>query len=283
MQGFPEEKLFYLPRGVDVERFTPGETAAAFSRGLFRRVDRAQRRASFARSLAPAGPERRGALARRLDPRRDRSRTCRNIARAECEGARLRRRSRRNICANRRSTFSRRNAKAARRSPTKQPPAACRRSRPAKRATWWRMASQGIIVPPANVDALAEAIQHLYDHPEIVERMSVAARERVVENFTWDHFRAAAARCLRARDGDGALGRLNVLLIQLKRIGDLILTVPAIAAVRNNFSDARQSRSSPRTARANCSRRFRGSIARSRSRGRASDLASLARDRRGEV
>ena len=49
---------------------------------------------------------------------------------------------------------------------------------------------QGIIVPPADVDALAAAIQQLYDHPEIVERMSLAARERVVENFTWDHFRA---------------------------------------------------------------------------------------------
>jgi glycosyltransferase involved in cell wall biosynthesis len=49
---------------------------------------------------------------------------------------------------------------------------------------------QGIIIPPANVDALAAGIQHLYNHPEIVARMSVAARERVVENFTWDHFRA---------------------------------------------------------------------------------------------
>ena len=49
---------------------------------------------------------------------------------------------------------------------------------------------QGIVIPPANVDALAEAIQQLYDHPEIVARMSLAARERVVENFTWDHFRA---------------------------------------------------------------------------------------------
>ena len=37
---------------------------------------------------------------------------------------------------------------------------------------------------------MTAAIQHLYDHPEIVERMSVAARERVVENFTWNHFRA---------------------------------------------------------------------------------------------
>ena len=49
---------------------------------------------------------------------------------------------------------------------------------------------EGMIIPPGDVDALAEAIRHLYEHPEIVERMSVAARQRVVENFTWDHFRA---------------------------------------------------------------------------------------------
>ncbi|MFL6540962.1 MAG: glycosyltransferase, partial [Chthoniobacterales bacterium] len=48
---------------------------------------------------------------------------------------------------------------------------------------------EGIIIPPANVDRLAEAIRHLYDNPDIVTRMSIAARERVVKNFTWDHFR----------------------------------------------------------------------------------------------
>jgi ADP-heptose:LPS heptosyltransferase len=32
---------------------------------------------------------------------------------------------------------------------------------------------------------------------------------------------------------------LNVLLIQLKRIGDLILTVPAIVALRKDFPAAR--------------------------------------------
>ena len=31
---------------------------------------------------------------------------------------------------------------------------------------------------------------------------------------------------------------MNVLLIQLKRIGDLILTTPAIAALREKFPDA---------------------------------------------
>jgi glycosyltransferase involved in cell wall biosynthesis len=48
---------------------------------------------------------------------------------------------------------------------------------------------EGIIVQPGDVDAIAEALQYLYEHPEIAERMGVAARKRVVENFTWEHFR----------------------------------------------------------------------------------------------
>jgi glycosyltransferase involved in cell wall biosynthesis len=47
----------------------------------------------------------------------------------------------------------------------------------------------GIIVPPSDVNGIAAAIEHLYRHPEIVEEMGAAARKRVVENFTWDHFR----------------------------------------------------------------------------------------------
>ncbi len=49
---------------------------------------------------------------------------------------------------------------------------------------------EGIIVQPGDIDGIAGALDHLYRHPEIVERMSRAARRRVVENFTWDHFRA---------------------------------------------------------------------------------------------
>jgi heptosyltransferase III len=40
------------------------------------------------------------------------------------------------------------------------------------------------------------------------------------------------------RRPETAATRLKILLIQLKRIGDLILTVPAIAALRKNFPDA---------------------------------------------
>ena len=48
---------------------------------------------------------------------------------------------------------------------------------------------EGIIVQPGDVDAIAAAIEHLYRHPEIVVSMGAAARQRVVENFTWDHYR----------------------------------------------------------------------------------------------
>ena len=48
---------------------------------------------------------------------------------------------------------------------------------------------EGVVVQPGNVDAIAAAIEHLYHHPEIVASMGAAARQRVVENFTWDHYR----------------------------------------------------------------------------------------------
>jgi glycosyltransferase involved in cell wall biosynthesis len=48
---------------------------------------------------------------------------------------------------------------------------------------------EGIIVQPGDVDAIAAAIEHLYRHPEIVASMSTAARRRVEDNFTWDHYR----------------------------------------------------------------------------------------------
>lgn len=48
---------------------------------------------------------------------------------------------------------------------------------------------EGIIVQPGDVDGIAAAIEHLYRHPEIAASMSAAARQRVVEHFTWEHYR----------------------------------------------------------------------------------------------
>jgi len=48
----------------------------------------------------------------------------------------------------------------------------------------------GLLVPANDPSALAAAIERLYRDREIAARFGTAARKRVVENFTWDHFRA---------------------------------------------------------------------------------------------
>jgi glycosyltransferase involved in cell wall biosynthesis len=44
----------------------------------------------------------------------------------------------------------------------------------------------GLIVPPADADALANALLELLDDPARRQRMGQAAYERAIRNFTWD-------------------------------------------------------------------------------------------------
>ena len=48
----------------------------------------------------------------------------------------------------------------------------------------------GLIIPPNDPDALAAAIQRLYRDRDLAARLGAAGRQRVVENFTWEHFRS---------------------------------------------------------------------------------------------
>ena len=48
----------------------------------------------------------------------------------------------------------------------------------------------GIIIPPNDPDALAAAIGRLYRDRDLGARLGAAGRTRVVENLTWEHFRA---------------------------------------------------------------------------------------------
>jgi glycosyltransferase involved in cell wall biosynthesis len=48
----------------------------------------------------------------------------------------------------------------------------------------------GLIIPPNDPDALAEAILKLYRDRDLCARLGTGGRQRVVENFTWEHFGA---------------------------------------------------------------------------------------------
>ena len=188
VQGFPEEKLFYLPRGVDVDRFTPGERPphfrAVFSGALIERKGVHHLLEAWHRlKLKDAELWLVGSVHAEIRP---------YLEKFADESIKV-------------IGFAREPEKYLRQSTVHVFPSQCEGS---AKVTYEAAACglpqittreagdvvedgvQGIIIPPADVDALAAAIQQLYDHPEIVERMSLAARERVVENFTWDHFRA---------------------------------------------------------------------------------------------
>ncbi len=47
----------------------------------------------------------------------------------------------------------------------------------------------GLIVPPNDPNALVAAIERLYNDRALAARLGAAGRARVVENFTWQHFR----------------------------------------------------------------------------------------------
>ncbi len=187
VQGFPEEKLYYLPRGVDVERFTPGERPphfrAIFSGALIERKgvhhlleawDRLDLKdaelwlvGSIHDEIKPylekfARPNVK-ALGFAQEPEVYLRQSTIHVFPSQCEGSA-------------KVTYE---------------AAACGLPQITTRESGDVVEDgvQGIIIAPGDIDALAAAIQHLYDHPEIVERMSLAARQRVVENFTWDHFR----------------------------------------------------------------------------------------------
>jgi glycosyltransferase involved in cell wall biosynthesis len=187
VQGFPEEKLFYLPRGVDVERFKPGVRPpifrAVFSGALIERKGIHHLLEAWHRlDLKDAELWLVGTVHSEARPHlkkywRDNikivgfvrevenylSQGTIHIFPSQCEGS----------------------AKVV------YEAAACGLPQITTREAGDVVNDgvEGILVRPGDVGELATAILELYRHPEMVERMSVAARRRVVENFTWDHFR----------------------------------------------------------------------------------------------
>lgn len=204
VQGFPEERLFYLPRGVDVERFTPGEKPplfrAIFSGALIERKGvhhllEAWKKLALKEAelwlvgavhsemkpyLKEFATESVKVLGFAEEPETFLRQSTIHVFPSQCEGSA-------------KVTYE---------------AAACGLPQVSTREAGDVVEEgvQGIIVPPGDVDAIAAAIQHLYDHPEIVERMGRAARERVVKNFTWDHFRARLLEAYKTAMGMSSQG-----------------------------------------------------------------------------
>lgn len=187
VQGFSEDKLFYLPRGVDVDRFRPGvrpaKFRAVFSGALIERKGVHHLLEAWHRlDLKDAELWLVGSLHEEMklhlkrfwrdnitvvgfakEPEKYLSQCSVHIFPSQCEGSA-------------KVTYE---------------AAACALPQITTREAGdvVRDGIEGIVIKPGDVDALAAAILQMYENPDMVERMGRAARTRVVENFTWDHFR----------------------------------------------------------------------------------------------
>ena len=187
VRGFPEKKLFYLPRGVDVERFKPGTRPenfrAVFAGALIKRKGIQYLLEAWHRLNLPDAElwlvgfvhdEAKPFLKQfwrdniRIvgfvrDPENYLNQATIHVFPSQWEGSA-------------KVTYE---------------AAACGLPQITTREAGdvVRDGIEGIIVKPGNVNTIATALEHLYRHPEIVEKMGTAARRRVAENFTWDHFR----------------------------------------------------------------------------------------------
>src|SRR5438132_492518 len=185
--GFPDEKLFYLPRGVDVERFKPGTRPpifrAIFSGALIERKGIHHLLEAWHRlNLRNAELWLLGSVHDEAKP------YLKKFGRENVRVLGFKRDLENYLNQGSVYIFPSRLEGSAK---TIYEAAACGlpiiTTREAGDVV--RDGVEGIIVQPGDVDAIAAAIEHLSRPPEIVASMSTAARQRVVENFTWEHYR----------------------------------------------------------------------------------------------
>jgi glycosyltransferase involved in cell wall biosynthesis len=185
--GFPDEKLFYLPRGVDVERFKPGTRPpifrAIFSGALIKRKGIHHLLEAWHRlNLRDAELWLLGSIHDEAKP------YLKQFGRENVRVLGFKRDLENYLNQGSVYVFPSRLEGSAKTiyeaAATGLPMITTREA-----GDVVRDGVEGIIVQPGDVDAIAAAIEHLYRHPEIVATMGGAARQRALENFTWDHYR----------------------------------------------------------------------------------------------
>ncbi len=187
-RNFPEDKLFYLPRGVDVERFKPGtrppKFRAIFSGALIERKGIHHLLEAWHRlNLKDAELWLVGTVHEEAKPHLE------NFWRDNIKTIGFVRDPENYLNQGSVYVFPSQLEGSAK---TVYEAAACGLPAITTREAGdvIRDGVEGVIVRPGDVDAIAAALEHLYRNPDVVERMGAAARQRVVENFTWDHYRA---------------------------------------------------------------------------------------------
>ncbi len=91
----------------------------------------------------------------------------------------------------------------------------------------------GLLVQPGDVHGLQEAILKMIRRPELAQRLAADGRKNVEENFSLGRMAKETVKIYKE-----AIRSFNILVIKLSALGDVILSIPSIRAIRSKFPDA---------------------------------------------
>jgi len=91
----------------------------------------------------------------------------------------------------------------------------------------------GILVEPKDSSSLASAIIRLLEEPALAERLALAARKNVEEDFSLEHMAEETIKVYKEVQKG-----LKILVIKISALGDAILVIPSLRALRKKFPQA---------------------------------------------
>ncbi|MBA2123891.1 hypothetical protein B9J78_02985 [bacterium Unc6] len=92
----------------------------------------------------------------------------------------------------------------------------------------------GLIIPSEDPTAMAEAIIKLIKNPDIAKQISINARKNVEQRFTLEHMAENTIKVY-----EEVLKEKRILILKLSALGDVLLSIPSIRALRENLPHAR--------------------------------------------
>jgi len=92
----------------------------------------------------------------------------------------------------------------------------------------------GLLVMPRDVDAMAKAVLRILRDKALAERLVEEARKKIDEKFTLEHMALKTIGVY-----EELLSSVNILVIKIGAIGDVILVLPSLKAIRKKFPKAK--------------------------------------------
>jgi len=91
----------------------------------------------------------------------------------------------------------------------------------------------GLLVPPKDVDAMAREVLRVLKNPDLAAAFVIAAQKKIEKRYTLQNMAESTLQVYRE-----AANSFNILVIKLTAVGDVVLSIASLKALRQKFPGA---------------------------------------------